>query len=49
MGLNGDEVIYSFTGIMYAKAAYAVIQRSVLTHPTVSELILTMLGELEPL
>jgi hypothetical protein len=34
---------------MYAKAPYQVIQRGVHIHPTVSELIPTMLGELKEL
>jgi uncharacterized membrane protein YecN with MAPEG domain len=34
---------------MYAKAPYTVIQRAVHIHPTVSELIPTMLADLEPL
>ena len=34
---------------MYAKAPYTVLQRAVHIHPTVSELIPTMLGDLEPL
>ena len=34
---------------MYAKAPYTVIQRAVHIHPTVSELIPTMLGDLQPL
>ena len=34
---------------MYAKAPYTVIQRAVHIHPTVSELVPTMLGELQPL
>lgn len=49
IGLNGDEVIHSIIDIMYAKAPYTVIQRAVHIHPTVSELIPTMLGELKPL
>lgn len=49
IGLNGDEVIHSITDVMYAKAPYTVIQRAVHIHPTVSELIPTMLGELKPL
>ncbi len=49
IGLNGDEVIHSITDIMYAKVPYTVIQRAVHIHPTVSELIPTMLGELKPL
>jgi hypothetical protein len=34
---------------MCAKAPYSVIQRAVHIHPTVSELIPTMLGDLKPL
>ncbi len=49
LGIGGDEVIHSIIDIMYAKAPYTVIQRAVHIHPTVSELIPTMLGELKPL
>ena len=49
LGLGGDEVIHSILDIMYAKAPYTVIQRAVHIHPTVSELLPTMLGELSPL
>ena len=49
LGTGGDEVIHSILDIMYAKAPYTVIQRAVHIHPTVSELIPTMLGELKPL
>jgi len=49
IGLNGDEVVHSITDVMYADAPYSVIQRAVHIHPTVSELIPTMLGELKPL
>jgi pyruvate/2-oxoglutarate dehydrogenase complex dihydrolipoamide dehydrogenase (E3) component len=48
LGTSGDEVIHSILDVMYAKAPYTVIQRSVHIHPTVSELIPTMLGELQP-
>ena len=34
---------------MYAKAPYTVIQGAVDVHPTLTELIPTMLGDLEPL
>ncbi len=34
---------------MYANAPYTVIQRAMHIYPTVTELIPTMLGELEPL
>ncbi len=49
LGTGGDEVVHSVLDIMYAKAPYTVIQRAVHIHPTVSELIPTMLGELLPL
>ncbi|WP_426010426.1 FAD-containing oxidoreductase [Caulobacter sp. DWR2-3-1b2] len=49
LGLNGDEVIHGMLDLMYAKAPYTVIQRAVHIHPTVSELVPTMLGELKPL
>jgi len=49
LGINGDEVVHILLDIMYAKAPYTVIQRAVHIHPTVSELVPTMLGELEPL
>jgi len=49
LGLGGDEVIHSILDMMYAKAPYTVLQRAMHIHPTVSELIPTMLGELKPL
>ena len=49
LGVGGDEAIHSVLDVMYAKAPYTVIQRAVHIHPTVSELIPTMLGELQPL
>jgi pyruvate/2-oxoglutarate dehydrogenase complex dihydrolipoamide dehydrogenase (E3) component len=49
LGVGGDEIIHSILDVMYAKAPYTVIQRAVHIHPTVSELIPTMLGELKPL
>jgi pyruvate/2-oxoglutarate dehydrogenase complex dihydrolipoamide dehydrogenase (E3) component len=49
LGVGGDEVIHSILDIMYAKAPYTVIQRAMHIHPTVTELIPTMLGELKPL
>jgi pyruvate/2-oxoglutarate dehydrogenase complex dihydrolipoamide dehydrogenase (E3) component len=47
LGTGGDEAIHSILDVMYAKAPYTVIQRAVHIHPTVSELIPTMLGELQ--
>ena len=49
LGVGGDEVIHSILDVMYAQMPYTVIQRAVHIHPTVSELIPTMLGGLEPL
>jgi len=49
LGTGGDEVIHSILDVMYAKAPYTVIQRAVHIHPTVSELVPTMLGDLQPL
>jgi pyruvate/2-oxoglutarate dehydrogenase complex dihydrolipoamide dehydrogenase (E3) component len=49
LGLNGDEVVHCILDVMYAKAPYTVLQRAVHIHPTVSELIPTILGELKPL
>ena len=49
LGIGDDEVIHSLLVNMYADAAYTVIQRAVHIHPTVSELIPKMLGDLKPL
>ena len=49
LGVGGDEAIHSILDVMYAKAPYTTIQRAVHIHPTVSELIPTMLGDLKPL
>jgi pyruvate/2-oxoglutarate dehydrogenase complex dihydrolipoamide dehydrogenase (E3) component len=49
LGTGGDEVIHSILDVMYAKAPYTVIQRAMHIHPTVSELVPTMLADLKPL
>jgi pyruvate/2-oxoglutarate dehydrogenase complex dihydrolipoamide dehydrogenase (E3) component len=49
LGTGGDEAVHCVLDIMYAKAPYTTIQRAVHIHPTVSELIPTVLGELKPL
>jgi pyruvate/2-oxoglutarate dehydrogenase complex dihydrolipoamide dehydrogenase (E3) component len=49
LGVGGDEVVHSLLDVMYAKAPYTVVTQSMHIHPTVSELIPTMLGELRPL
>ncbi|HLX79029.1 MAG TPA: FAD-containing oxidoreductase [Burkholderiales bacterium] len=49
LGLNGDEIVHSLLDVMYAKKPYTTIQRAVHIHPTVTELIPTMLGILKPM
>jgi pyruvate/2-oxoglutarate dehydrogenase complex dihydrolipoamide dehydrogenase (E3) component len=49
LGTGGDEAIHCILDTMYAKAPYTTIQRAVHIHPTVSELIPTMLGEMKTL
>ena len=49
LGVNGDEVIHSLLDVMYARAPYTVISRAVHIHPTVAELVPTVLQEMKPL
>lgn len=49
LGTSGDEVVHTLLDLMYAKAPYTVIQRAVHIHPTVSELLPTLLEDLKPL
>lgn len=49
LGMNGDEAVHELLDIMYARQPYTVISRSVAIHPTVSELIPTLLQDLRPL
>ncbi len=46
-GVEGDELIHLFADMMYAKAPYTIIKNAVHAHPTVAELIPTMLGTLK--
>jgi pyruvate/2-oxoglutarate dehydrogenase complex dihydrolipoamide dehydrogenase (E3) component len=48
LGTGGDEAIHGVLDIMNARVPYDRLQRAVPIHPTVSELIPTMLGEMEP-
>ena len=48
-GAGGDEIVHSILDIMYANAPYTTISRAVHIHPTISELIPTMLQGLGPL
>lgn len=49
LGIEADEAIHAILDVMYADAPYTVIQRAMHIHPTVSELIPTLLGDLKPL
>jgi pyruvate/2-oxoglutarate dehydrogenase complex dihydrolipoamide dehydrogenase (E3) component len=49
LGMSGDEVVHSLLDMMYAKQPYTTIQRAMHIHPTVTELIPTLLGSLKPL
>jgi len=49
LGIGADEVIHTLLDLMYAKASYRVLQRAMHIHPTVSELLPTMMNQLQPL
>ena len=49
LGVGGDEIVHCILDVMYADAPYTVIRRAVHIHPTVAELIPTMLADLKPL
>jgi len=48
LGPGGDEAVHCFLDTMAAKAPYTTLRDTVHIHPTVSELIPTILGELSP-
>jgi pyruvate/2-oxoglutarate dehydrogenase complex dihydrolipoamide dehydrogenase (E3) component len=47
--IEGDEIVHSLLDVMAADVSYQVVRRCVHIHPTVSELIATLLGQLQPL
>jgi pyruvate/2-oxoglutarate dehydrogenase complex dihydrolipoamide dehydrogenase (E3) component len=49
LGTGGDEAIHCILDIMNARVPYEVLQHAMQIHPTVSELIPTVLGELRPI
>jgi pyruvate/2-oxoglutarate dehydrogenase complex dihydrolipoamide dehydrogenase (E3) component len=49
LGIEADEAIHCIVDVMSAGSPYTAIRRAVHIHPTVSELIPTLLGELSPL
>ncbi len=48
LGTGGDEAIHGLLDIINAGVTYDVLQRAVPIHPTVSELIPTLLSEMKP-
>jgi len=48
LGTGGDEAIHGVLDMMNAGVSYTTLQRAVPIHPTVSELIPTMLSEMRP-
>lgn len=48
LGTSGDEAIHGILDIMNADVPYDVLERAVPIHPTVSELIPTLLSEMRP-
>lgn len=49
LGVSGDEAIHGVLDMMNADAPYPTLQWAVPIHPTVSELIPTVLGDLRPI
>ncbi|WP_296228916.1 FAD-containing oxidoreductase [Ralstonia sp. UBA689] len=49
LGVTGDEVVHSLLDVMYARAPYTTIGRAMHIHPTVSELLPTLLQEMRPM
>ncbi|HYG27494.1 MAG TPA: FAD-containing oxidoreductase [Caulobacteraceae bacterium] len=48
LGPGGDEAVHAVLDLMAAKAPYSVMQQAMHIHPTVAELLPTVLGELKP-
>tara|TARA_R110002020_G_scaffold12525_5_gene45893 strand:- start:730 stop:2109 length:1380 start_codon:yes stop_codon:yes gene_type:complete len=49
LGIGGDEVVHSLLQLMAAKTPYTTMMETVHIHPTVSELLPTLLADLAPL
>jgi pyruvate/2-oxoglutarate dehydrogenase complex dihydrolipoamide dehydrogenase (E3) component len=48
LGVGGDEAVHCILDVMSTKASYGTLRDTVHIHPTVAELIPTILGELKP-
>lgn len=49
LGMNGDEVVHTLLDVMAADRPYTTISRAMHIHPTVAELVPTLLQQLQPL
>jgi pyruvate/2-oxoglutarate dehydrogenase complex dihydrolipoamide dehydrogenase (E3) component len=49
LGTEGDEAVHCILDVMSAGAPYTTLQRTMHIHPTVAELLPTLLGDLKPL
>jgi pyruvate/2-oxoglutarate dehydrogenase complex dihydrolipoamide dehydrogenase (E3) component len=48
LGISGDEAIHGIIDVMNADVPYTKLQNAVPIHPTVSELLPTVLGDMQP-
>jgi pyruvate/2-oxoglutarate dehydrogenase complex dihydrolipoamide dehydrogenase (E3) component len=48
LGASGDEVVHGILDMIYAGAPYTVMQRMMPIHPTVSELLPTVIADMKP-
>ena len=48
LGVGGDEAVHCILDVMAARAPFTTLKHTVHIHPTVAELIPTILGELQP-
>jgi len=49
LGVGCDEAVHCLLDVMYAGAPYTLVERAMHIHPTVAELLPTLLGGLKPL
>ena len=49
LGIEADEVVHTLLDLMYADAPVSVLRQAMHIHPTVSELLPTLVAKLEPL
>jgi pyruvate/2-oxoglutarate dehydrogenase complex dihydrolipoamide dehydrogenase (E3) component len=49
LGVGCDEVVHSLLDVMYARVPFTTVTNAVHIHPTVSELLPTVLEDLKPL